>query len=291
MNRPKEYKKLYIWGKEELKAAGVPEPDIDARYLLEAVCGTNRNTLLADPGRKISPCEEEKYQEYIATRKKRIPLQHILGVQDFMGLEFVVNENVLIPRQDTECLVEEVLRFLQDGSKILDVCTGSGCILLSLLHFSNYCKGVGIDISKEALTVAKENGERIRALPHPNDWEEDTVTFLESDLFESLTEKDFDYIVSNPPYIASSVIPELMEEVRLHEPILALDGKEDGLHFYRRIILNSRDYLKKEGMLFFEIGYDQGKAVRQLMEEAGYAEITVVKDLAGLDRVVYGIRK
>ena len=136
MNSPKEYKSLYLWGKEELEAAGVPEPDIDARYLLEAVCGTNRNTLLADPGRKISPCEEEKYQEYITTRKKRIPLQYILGVQEFMGLEFRVNENVLIPRQDTECLVEEVLRFLQDGSRILDVCTGSGCILLSLLHFS-----------------------------------------------------------------------------------------------------------------------------------------------------------
>lgn len=286
-----EYRELYLWGNEELAAAGVPEPAVDARYLLEAVCGTNRNTLLADPKRRVSAGEKYKYKEYIGERKKRIPLQYILGVQEFMGLEFLVNEKVLIPRQDTECLVEEVLRFLQDGSEILDLCTGSGCILLSLLHFSNYCKGTGVDISLEALRVARENEKRIAGLWHPNPWQEDTVVFLQSDLFEEVPKKEFDFIVSNPPYIASRVIPSLMDEVRLYEPVIALDGKEDGLHFYRRIIVESSAYLRKEGMLFFEIGYDQAEAVKELMEKSGFEEVTVVKDLAGLDRVVYGMRR
>lgn len=291
MKGKKEYREIFLWGKSELEAAGVPEAELDARYLLEAVCGTNRNTLLANPRREISEEEEVKYEEYIAVRKKRIPLQHILGVQEFMGLEFLVDQRVLIPRQDTECLVEEVLRFLQDGDRILDLCTGSGCILLSLLHFSNYCKGVGVDLSKEALAVAKENADRIKKLPHPSPWQEDSVTFVASDLYSELKEKNFDIIVSNPPYIATEVIPTLMEEVRLYEPFIALDGKEDGLHFYGKIIAESHKYLRREGMLFFEIGYDQGQAVKQLMEENGYEEITVVKDLAGQDRVVYGVRK
>ena len=291
MDNKKEYRELFLWGKKELEEAGVQEAEIDARYLLEAVCSTNRNTLLADPGRKVSPKEEKVYQEYIGIRRKRIPLQHILGIQNFMGLEFLVDQRVLIPRQDTECLVEEVLRFLQDGDKILDLCTGSGCILLSLLHYSNYCKGIGVDLSKEALKVAEENASRIKSLPHPTPWEEDTVTLLESDLYSNLEERGFDIIVSNPPYIATEVISTLMDEVRLYEPMIALDGKEDGLYFYREIISGSGRFLKKEGMLFFEIGYDQGPSVKKLMEEHGFEEVTIVKDLAGLDRVVYGVCK
>lgn len=288
MENKETYQEFYYWGKTMLEKAGVLEAALDARYLLEAACHTNRNTLLVDPQRKLSEEEESLYKAYIEKRRTRVPLQHILGVQEFMGLEFRVDERVLIPRQDTECVVEEVLRFLQDGNEILDLCTGSGCILLSLLHYSNHCRGIGVDISPDALLVARENAKTIGSLPHPNPWREDTVSFIESDLFEKLGEKTFDLIVSNPPYIETKEIGNLMEEVRDHEPILALDGKEDGLYFYRRIIEKSDGYLKKGGMLFFEIGYNQARAVKEIMMEKGYIEVTVQQDLAGLDRVVYG---
>lgn len=283
-----KYKEIYLWGQEELKQAGVEEFQLDARLLLEHICHTNRNTLLVHGDRAVTDMEEEQYRKAISLRSSRIPLQHITGVQEFMGLEFKVNRHVLCPRQDTECLVEEVMRYLQDGNRILDMCTGSGCILLSLLHYSNHCTGVGVDISKEALEVAKENTASIAAMPRKNVWQQDTVTLLHSDLFSEVPKEKFDIIVSNPPYIASSVIPTLMEEVRVHEPMSALDGMEDGLYFYRKIVEESRNYLRKEGMLFFEIGYDQSEAVTEMMKEAGFKEITVVKDFAGLDRVVYG---
>ena len=195
-----------------------------------------------------------------------------------MGLEFLVDENVLIPRQDTEILVEEVLRELTDGSRILDLCTGSGCILLSLLHYSNDCVGVGSDISEEALCVARKNAERLGI----------RADFLCGDLFERVGGR-YDFIVSNPPYIASGEIRKLMEEVRLHEPLSALDGHEDGLFFYRRIIGECPDYLVRGGSLYLEIGWDQGGAVKALMEEAGFHEVRVTKDYAGLDRVVSGV--
>ncbi len=282
------YKEIYLWGKEELEEAGVPEFDLDARLLLEHICHTNRNTLLVHGDRLVSEDEENGYRDAIAKRSSRIPLQHITGVQEFMGLEFKVNQHVLCPRQDTECLVEEVMRYLHDGSRILDMCTGSGCILLSLLHYSNHCSGIGADISPKALEVARENGAAIAAMKRPNPWNGNTVQFIQSDLFSEVPKEKFDIIVSNPPYIASSVIPTLMEEVREHEPMQALDGMEDGLFFYRKIVEESRNYLAKEGMLFFEIGHDQGQAVSEMMEEAGFKDVTVVKDFAGLDRVVYG---
>ena len=282
------YKEIYLWGKEELEEAGVPEFDLDARLLLEHICHTNRNTLLVHGDRLVSEDEENGYRDAIAKRSSRIPLQHITGVQEFMGLEFKVNRHVLCPRQDTECLVEEVMRYLHDGNRILDMCTGSGCILLSLLHYSNHCSGIGADISIKALEVAKENGAAIATMKRPNPWDENTVQFMQSDLFSEVPKEKFDIIVSNPPYIASDVIPTLMEEVREHEPMQALDGMEDGLFFYRRIVEESRNYLTKEGMLFFEIGHDQGQAVSKMMEKAGFKDVTVVKDFAGLDRVVYG---
>ncbi|MBR3601214.1 MAG: peptide chain release factor N(5)-glutamine methyltransferase [Lachnospiraceae bacterium] len=283
-----KYKEIYLWGRSELEQAGIGEFDLDARLLLEFICNTNRNTLLVYGDREVTSEEEKGYREAIALRGSRIPLQHITGVQEFMGLEFKVNKHVLCPRQDTECLVEEVMRYLHDGNRILDMCTGSGCILLSLLHYSNHCSGIGADISKEALTVAAENTEKIAAMKRPNPWDEKTVELIHSDLFSNVPEEKFDIIVSNPPYIASAVIPTLMEEVRVHEPMSALDGMEDGLFFYRKIVAESRNYLVKEGMLFFEIGHDQGQAVSDMMAEAGFMEITVVKDFAGLDRVVYG---
>jgi len=283
-----KYKEIYLWGCKELEQAGIGEASLDARLLLEYICHTNRNTLLVHGDREVSAKEELEYKKAIALRKSRIPLQHITGVQEFMGLEFQVNRSVLCPRQDTECLVEEVMRYLHDGNRILDMCTGSGCILLSLLHYSNHCSGIGADISKEALEVARKNAKSIAAISRHNPWNEETVQFLESDLFSGIPEEKFDIIVSNPPYIASSVIPTLMEEVRLHEPLEALDGKEDGLFFYRKIVEQSRKYLAKEGMLFFEIGHDQGQAVSDMLKMAGYQDVTVVKDFAGLDRVVYG---
>jgi release factor glutamine methyltransferase len=277
------YREAYEAGKGALRAAGIEEADLDARLLLEFVCGTDRNTLLAHGDRSLSEAEADAYQDLCQKRSGRIPLQHLTGMQNFMGLDFIVNEHVLIPRQDTEILVEEALSELHDGMEVLDMCTGSGCILISLLHYSNDCTGVGVDISAEALKIAEQNGERLlgeKGTPA-------AIRFLQSDLFENL-EGQFDMIVSNPPYIRSEVIGTLMPEVKDHEPRQALDGREDGLFFYRQIIEGSVRFLKGGGQLLFEIGFDQGEAVKSLMEQAGYLEVRVIKDYAGLDRVVSG---
>ena len=222
------------------------------------------------------------YEKYIEKRAERIPLQQLLHEQEFMGLSFYVDEPVLIPRQDTEILVEEVLKELHDGMRVLDMCTGSGCILLSLLHYSNDCEGLGVDLSAEALEVA---GRNVLKVLTPEKAEH--AHFLQSDLFEKVEGK-FEIIVSNPPYIASAEVEKLMPEVRDHEPRMALDGTEDGLYFYRRIIEEAGKHLVSSGMLFFEIGYDQGQAVSELMRTEGYCEVQVVQDYAGLDRVVLG---
>lgn len=281
------YRELYEEGKGALAAAEIGEADLDARLLLEFVCGTDRNTLLVYGDREVTVEEETAYRALLAGRADRIPLQQLTGMQNFMGLDFCVNEHVLIPRQDTEILVEEVLRNLHDGMRVLDMCTGSGCILISLLNYSNNCTGVGADISAEALEVAKENAGRLLKKMSPELPAE--IEFVQSDLFEHITGQ-FDVIVSNPPYIQTSVIDTLMPEVRDHEPRLALDGSEDGLLFYREIVGESNRYLKQGGMLFFEIGYNQGEAVSRLMEQAGFLEVQVIKDYGGLDRVVCGTR-
>lgn len=303
------YRELYDQGCAALAAAGIEESALDARLLLEYVCHTDRNDLLVHGDRAVEQAQEEQYHKCLEEREKRIPLQHITGEQDFMGLTFQVNEHVLIPRQDTEILVEEVLRKLHDGMRILDMCTGSGCILLSLLHYSNDCTGVGVDVSEDALAVARENAEKICPKDFATVLSDDLlqnvcsdavdcgsvcgadkksgVVFIQSNLFENVTGK-YDVIVSNPPYIASAVIPTLMPEVRDHEPMLALDGTEDGLFFYRKIVNEGREYLTRGGRLYFEIGYDQADAISELMKNAGFADVTVVKDYAGLDRVVYG---
>ena len=276
------YRECYEKGSRILNEAGIEEFTLDARLLLEAVCGTNRNDLLVHGEQPVEPEAEEKYFGWIGKRAGRIPLQQLTGEQDFMGLTFTVNENVLIPRQDTEILVEEVLKELHDGMRILDMCTGSGCILLSLLHYSNDCEGLGVDLSAEAMEVA---GRNVLKVLTPEKAEH--VHFLQSDLFEKVEGK-FEIIVSNPPYIASAEVEKLMPEVRDHEPRMALDGTEDGLHFYRRIIEEAGKHLVSSGMLFFEIGYDQGQAVSELMRTEGYCEVQVVQDYAGLDRVVLG---
>lgn len=276
------YRECYEKGCHILNEAGIEESTLDARLLLEAVCGTDRNDLLVHGEQPVEPETEEKYFGWIGKRAGRIPLQQLTGEQDFMGLTFTVNENVLIPRQDTEILVEEVLKELHDRMRILDMCTGSGCILLSLLHYSNDCEGLGVDLSAEALEVA---GRNVLKVLTPEKAEH--AHFLQSDLFEKVEGK-FEIIVSNPPYIASTEIEKLMPEVRDHEPRMALDGTEDGLHFYRRIIKEAGKYLVNSGMIFFEIGYDQGQAVSELMRTGGYREVQVVQDYAGLDRVVLG---
>lgn len=280
------YGELYHWGEKELLEAGIGEAALEARLLLEHVCGTNRNDLLVHPDRAVEEEQHAVYGKLVRQRCTRIPMQHLTGMQEFMGLSFSVNEHVLIPRQDTEILVEEALRSLHDGMEVLDLCTGSGCILISILHYSNDCRGVGTDISEAALEVARRNGERLLGGKKNGECE---VRFVRSDLFSEISGK-YDIIVSNPPYIRSDVIGTLMPEVRDHEPGLALDGGADGLVFYRKIAAESRDYLYGGGMLFLEIGYDQGAAVSTLLEEAGFVEVQVVKDYAGLDRVVYGTR-
>lgn len=278
------WKQAWQKGAQILQEAGISEYDLDAWYLLEHVTGITKASYYMEPGHPMHPEEEKAYQELIQKRKNRIPLQYLTGVQAFMGLEFEVNEHVLIPRQDTEVLVETALEVCRnDGAEnlhLLDMCTGSGCILLSLLHGlqARAVYGVGVDVSKEALLVAQRNAKKLK-IP---------AKFLESDLFEQV-EGMYDVIVSNPPYIRTSVIETLQEEVKDHDPYLALDGKEDGLYFYRKIIGQAPKYLKAGGWLLFEIGSDQGEEVRQLMEQNGYTQICVKKDLAGLDRVVFGV--
>lgn len=276
------YDGVYREGAARLGEADIEEAELDARLLLEFVCGTDRNTLLVHGERDVSEEEYGRYCGLIERRAVHVPLQHLTGEQDFMGLTFLVNKDVLVPRQDTEVLVEEVMKHLHDGMRILDLCTGSGCILLSLLHYSNDCEGVGVDLSARALSVAGKNYE-IQRTQRPDM----KARFLEGNLFEGLEDR-FDMIVSNPPYIKTDVIDTLMPEVREYEPVMALDGGTDGLAFYRRIAGDAGAYLNGGGMLFFEIGCEQAADVCKIMEAAGFREVEVVKDFAGLDRVVYG---
>lgn len=304
------YDELYLSGVKKLEEAGISEAKLDARLLLEYVCGTDRNTLLAHPEFLVEKEHGESYVNYIQRRAERVPLQHITGIQEFMGLEFYVNPDVLIPRQDTEILVEEVMLHLHDGMRILDMCTGSGCILISLMQYSNDCGGVGADLSGEALELAEENARRIlekkdiRVIREPGDGTglkdavlpvQNEIRFVQGNLFEAFNREEepesavkFDVIVSNPPYIPTKVISTLEPEVAEHEPLKALDGGEDGLYFYREIVNNAKKHLVRGGMLFFEIGFDQGEAVSRLLQDAGYVEIEIKKDYAGLDRVVSG---
>lgn len=278
-------KQLYKVGTVKLAEEGIEEFSLDAWYLLEYVTGVSKAMYFAEPERAVSEENADRYIDCIRRRAAHIPLQHITGEQEFMGYPFCVNEHVLIPRQDTEILVEEAIQVMRPKMKVLDMCTGSGCIVLSILkmcrekYYMTDLQGIGADVSEEALKVARENGRRL-GVP---------VTWIQSDLFVKIPEEEkYDVIVSNPPYIETAVIDTLQEEVRLHDPYIALDGKEDGLYFYRRIISEAGKYLKMQGKLMFEIGCDQAEAVEELMKNAGYEQITVKKDLAGLDRVVYG---
>ena len=279
------YRELYNEGNSALSMALEEEREaqLDARLLLEHVCGTSLQTLLLDGERAVTDNEAELYRRLLKRRCSREPLAYILGKWDFMGLEFGVSSDVLIPEQDTENLVEEVMREVCDGDRILDLCTGSGCILLSLLNYSNGSTGVGTDLTEGAIAVAKENALKL-GLSERCDWKA-------GDLFEAVDPGEkFDIIVSNPPYIRSETIGELAPEVRIHEPRMALDGGDDGLYFYKRIIPEAADYLRTGGMLFLEIGYDQAEQVGALMKDAGYYEVRTIKDYGGNDRIVCGIK-
>jgi release factor glutamine methyltransferase len=266
------------YGEEQLRAAGVPEAKLDAWLLLEYVSGCSKSHYYAYQEEQLTEETRKRYLDALGQRSSRVPLQYITGAQEFMGHIFLVNENVLIPRQDTEILVEEALEYLKPGMRFLDLCTGSGCILLSLLLACPEAEGVGSDISPKALETAGKNRDRL--MP--------AAELTESDLFAGLN-GPFDLIVSNPPYIPRSELSGLMEEVRDYEPVSALDGHEDGLYFYRRIAEESPSYLVPGGRLYLEIGYDQGHSVPELLREAGFCEIEVKKDLSGLDRVVKGV--
>lgn len=267
---------LLARGEKKLKRARIEEWKPDAWYLLEYVTGCTRNDYFLDPKREVSEEQVRSYERLTEKRSIHIPLQHLTGSQEFMGLSFCVNEDVLIPRQDTEILVEEAMKNIRPGMSVLDVCTGSGCILISILKLIPGTEGAGLDLSKEALAVAERNCQKHGV----------QTKLIRSDLFEKISGK-YDRIISNPPYIPTKTIDTLTEEVRGHEPRMALDGHEDGLHFYREIVREAPAYLKNGGMLFFEIGCDQADAVDSLMER-DFTDIRVVKDLSGLDRVVYG---
>ena len=302
--------------------SGMDDGKLDARLLLEHFCGIPTHRLLADPETPVSASSKKDFLEGIRRRAAREPLAYITGEQSFMGLPFVVSSDVLIPEQDTENLVEEALRLLEDGSRILDLCTGSGCILLSLLHYSNGCVGVGTDLSGKALAIAEQNAAALGLTGQ--------AVWKEGDLFEALRpdrnrfEKDlsgvqhpdrnrfgenlygapqslqaaadagkpgkFDLIISNPPYIPSAVIETLAPEVRCAEPRLALDGGADGLDFYRRIIAEAPGYLTIGGRLMLEIGYDQADAVSALLQDAGYYGIEILQDYGGNDRIATAVR-
>lgn len=265
-----------------LKAAGVENESAESWFLMEAACQINRSFYLLHEWDEMSPEQEKDYLKLTEKRCQRMPLQYLTGEQEFMGLPFAVNEHVLIPRQDTEVLVEETIQILKNemsDADVLDLCTGSGCIGISIQSFCPETKVTAADISEDALKVAKYNALQNQVL----------VNFVHSNLFSEIS-GTFDLIVSNPPYIPSKVIDTLMPEVRDHEPKGALDGKEDGLYFYRRITEESVAYLKDGGYLLYEIGHDQAEAVSGFMKEQGFYDIKVICDLAGLDRVVRGRR-
>jgi release factor glutamine methyltransferase len=272
------YRETVNLGEKVLSMADIAEAKTDAWLLLEMVCKIDRSFYYLHMEEEMPEEQMSEYQIALRKRAEHVPLQYIVGETEFMGLKFKVNSSVLIPRQDTETLVEEALKVVRPGMRVLDLCTGSGCVIVSILHNVSDVEGYAVDISKQALNVAKENA-RLNDVP---------VLFEHSDLFDHVP-GTFDVIVSNPPYICTDEIAKLMPEVRDFEPMEALDGKEDGLYFYRKIIGQCKQYLNPEGHLLFEIGYDQGQKVSALMREIGFHDVQVIKDLARNDRVVTGM--
>ena len=263
-------------GAEILAAAGREEAAQTARLLLCHVLNFNFTDYVLAREDLLSPRDTARYEELLTRRASGVPLQYLTREQNFCGLSLYVDERVLIPRQDTECLVEEVLRD-GAGGDLLDLCTGSGCIPLALLKHGNFSCALGADISVEALAVAEINRARTGL----------ALSLRQSDLFSEIPER-FDVITANPPYIESAEIETLSVEVRNHEPRLALDGAADGLAFYRRLAAESGAHLKPGGRLYLEIGMSQGAAVASLLKAAAFSDIQIIRDLAGRDRIVKG---
>ena len=280
-------------GEYQLSKAFCMDPKIDAQELYCYLTGLDKVSLFLKAEEEVDLETEEKYMELIRKRAERIPLQHITGVQEFMGYTFKVNPHVLIPRQDTETLVTEAAKTIQStpreklsffeklkGRKewdVLDLCCGSGAVGISLAKICSNVKVTATDISAEAVETAEANAEDLRV----------KVRFLTGDMFEPVKGRKFDMIVSNPPYIRTNMISILQEEVKDHEPLNALDGGRDGLDFYRTIVEKAADFLKPEGFLLMEIGHDQGEDLRKMLKDSGkYSPAAVIKDLPGRDRVV-----
>ena len=263
-------------GAEILAAAGREEAAQTARLLLCHLLNYNFTDYVLAREDLLSPLDAAHYEELLTRRASGVPLQYLTREQNFCGLSLYVDERVLIPRQDTECLVEEVLRD-GAGGDLLDLCTGSGCIPLALLKHGNFSCALGADISVEALAVAEINRVRTGL----------ALSLRQSDLFSEIPER-FDVITANPPYIESAEIETLSVEVRNHEPRLALDGAADGLAFYRRLAAESGAHLKPGGRLYLEIGMSQGAAVASLLKAAAFSDIQIIRDLAGRDRIVKG---
>ena len=263
-------------GAEILAAEGREEAAQTARLLLCHLLNFNFTDYVLAREDLLSPLDAARYEELLTRRASGVPLQYLTREQNFCGLSLYVDERVLIPRQDTECLVEEVLRD-GAGGDLLDLCTGSGCIPLALLKHGNFSCALGADISVEALAVAEINRARTGL----------ALSLRQSDLFSEIPER-FDVITANPPYIESAEIETLSVEVRDHEPRLALDGAADGLAFYRRLAAESGAHLKPGGRLYLEIGMTQGAAVASLLEAAAFSDIQIIRDLAGRDRIVKG---
>lgn len=284
------FHELLIQGIQLLMNAGIEEARLDAWLLLEYTADISRAWYYAHPESEVN---EEIVSEYLSLCQKRaehIPLQHLTHQACFMGYDFYVDERVLVPRQDTEVLAEEALHQLRNirNPRILDMCTGSGCLLLSLLMELPDAIGTGVDISEAALAVAERNRKNLELEKRAVLVQSDTFS---GDYFQKNSGNislEYDMLISNPPYIPTEDIGKLMEEVRFHDPVLALDGREDGLYFYRRITEQAGKYLKPGGWLMYEIGCEQGTDVSAIMQGEGFTEVTVKKDLAGLDRVVIG---
>ena len=268
-------KGLLVDGAKMLAQAGIDEAELDARYILENITGLNSAQYFIHSEDIIEKDKAEEFFRLIERRSKRIPLSYVIGTRDFFGLTFKVDENVLIPEQETELLVEEVIKH-SEGKSVLDMCTGSGCIAISIALFGKPSKVAASDISEKALEVARENAKSLKA---------GEISFIQGDMFENVTDK-FDIIVSNPPYIETGEIDELMPEVRDYIPRLALDGDIDGLKFYRIISKEAVKKLNKNGRIFYEIGYNQSRAVASILLENGFTDVKIMKDYSGLDRIV-----
>jgi len=279
------------WAADFLEFHRVPDPHIDAGVLLAYALGWERKELFIHPERVLSGVEMERFRRMIDRRARREPVQYIVGEVEFLGRRFKVDRDVLIPRPETELLVEEAIDSLEkedrDGGErgitVLDLCTGSGCIAVSIAREIPYSRVYAVDISEGALEVARENAERHGV--------GDRIIFLPGDLFEGIEhlglEGEIDLVISNPPYVSKKDIETLQPEVKEYEPLQALYGGEDGLDFYRKIIEESPFYLAHDGFLILEIGYDQSDNVVRLLEEEGsYRWIEVKKDLAGIDRII-----